>query len=519
MAGVKAFREAFMSGGVLDEADFSDFEARKVRYDIYWALFENTAYRTLLHPWSQSYKLKLSLYKHIREIYSPAYRLCEFHRAHLMGGLLDPEAGDGVIEPSALPIVIPSTNEVNDVALRAAISNVWEWSNFQATKDVYTLYGTVFGDTALKIVDSVEHDKVYVEVVHPGLIRSVDLDPFGNVKGYEFEEVREHPTVPGKAATYLEVAERDGIDVVYSTYLNGELFAWDGDESEWSVPYGFVPLVVNQHDDVGLEWGWSELHPGRLRFHELDDIASSLSDQIRKTVNTVWFFSGQAAPKTVPVLSGADSTTARPDPQREELNALYTANERAKATALVAPLDLSGTVAYLNSLVERLEEDYPELRFEKFRISNVSGETLREARKPVEEKVTQRRASYDNALRRAHQMAVAIGGFRGMFPGFNLDSYRTGALDHWIGKRPVFTEDITGELENEKLFWLTAIEAGKAGVTLPAFLRLQGWTEERILEITEDEEYSRKLEISEAALSGLGNLGVEVGDRTNDDSE
>jgi hypothetical protein len=66
-----------------------------------------------------------------------------------------------------------------------------------------------------------------------------------------------------------------------------------------------------------------------------------------------------------------------------------------------------------------------------------------------------RRAGYDSALMRAHQMAVAIGGMRGYvgYQGFSLDSYRAGALEHSIGDRPVFAIDPLDRIEEDTAFW------------------------------------------------------------------
>jgi len=121
------------------------------------------------------------------------------------------------------------------------------------------------------------------------------------------------------------------------------------------------------------------------------------------------------------------------------------------------------------------------------------------------------RDRYDDALVRAHQMAISIGGYRGydQFAGFNLDSYKAGALEHSIGKRPVFAVDPMDDLEEDKLFWVTAEQAGKAGASLPAFLELQNWDEEQIAVITESEEFkasqaSRRMMLEMASGGEMG---------------
>jgi len=504
MAGLQAFREAYVSAGSLPEFsdDFMDYDSRRLRYEIYWAFYESSVYNDV-HDWATAYRRTQGLYKYIRNIYNPAFRLGEFWKAHLWGGLLDPAAGDGKEFPSALPIVIDDENAQAD-ELRAAIGQVWEWSRWQVIKDLVTLRGSILGDVGIRVMDDVDRGKVYLQPVHPGTIEDIDLDPFGNVKGYTLQEVREDPEKAGKDVTYTETAERDGDLVIYRTYRDNKPYAWNGTAEEWEEPYGFIPMVMIQHNNVGLDWGWSELQPARSKIHEVDDLASNLSDQIRKTVNPVWLFSGLNKPSSAPDVTGADSSTSRPQPGREEMNALYTTNPDAKALPLVAPLDIAGVVQHIQEVLQQLEGDYPELEYLKRRkeLGNISGRALRTIQQDPVVKVQQRRAGYDDAIRRAQQMAVAIGGFREYdgFAGFGLDSYAAGDLDHQIGKRPVFDVDPMDEIEQEEAFWKVAESAARAGVPLPVYLQFQGWSEERIAALVESEEYQAQQEASRLML-------------------
>src|SRR5574338_1275075 len=103
MAGYKAFQQKFMGAELLFSDDYTGFESRKLRYAILWSMYENTAYAKI-HTWGDLYKTEYGLYRYIRNIYNPSYRIGEFWKAHLLGGSLDPEAGDGKEIPSALPI-------------------------------------------------------------------------------------------------------------------------------------------------------------------------------------------------------------------------------------------------------------------------------------------------------------------------------------------------------------------------------------------------------------------------------
>jgi hypothetical protein len=476
MAGAQAFKEAYISADLLNEGDFGDFEARKLRYSILWAFYENTAYRDI-HTWAQGYRNRYGLYKYIRNIYNPSQRLADFYQMMVWGGLLDPEAGP----KGAIPIKL---GDKADSDLAAAITQVWQDSNWSVNKDIATLWGAALGDVAFKIIDDTEREQTRIEIVHPSIIKSVTMDKRNFVKGYEIEEVRDDPE-SGKPVTYLEVATRledNQTAIHYATYRNGTLYAWNGEEAEWDEDYGFVPFILVQHRSVGMQWGWAEIHPERSKVNEVDDQASMLNDQIRKTINPAWLFNFNKPSKT-PQQQTAQATTDKPMPGREELQALYIDKPEAKGQALVAPLDIQMVSENIQKILQELERDYPELQQDIWSAQNdPSGKALGEARKKVESKVIQRRANYDSALVRAHQMAIAIGGMRTYagFEGFSLESYQAGALDHSIDERPVFNASREEKDARAKLVWDTVANAVAQGIPPEAVLRDFGYTDEQL---------------------------------------
>jgi hypothetical protein len=506
MAGYKAFQSRFMKGDLLEQQNFTDWEGRKLRYSIMWAMYGNTAYQRV-NTWAQAYKSEYGLYRHTRGIYNPSYRLGEFWKVHLLGGKLDPEAGDGAKIPSALPIV--TKNE----KLRIPIAQVWDWSNWQMQKDILGLWTPIMGDGVIKVVDDPAKERVYMSPINPGILKDIDLDEFGNVKGYVIEEQRLDPRNKNKTTmvTYREVAFRDGENVVYQTYLNDKLYSWDGTTPEWSEDYGFIPLVIFPHNNVGMGFGWSELYPGLVKFREVDDLASKLSDQIRKMVDAPWLFVNVQDPNKVnqstPKTSGTTPNTNNPQPGREEMKVLY-GTTGADAKPLVADLNIADSSAYIQEILSSIEEDYPELNADIHNVEGeISGRALRINRAPAENKVLQRRPNYDDAIRRAQMMAVSIGGMRGYegFDGFNKDSYENGDLEHTIGERPVFNKDPFDDLEYDKEFWDVATQAKAFGIPPLLFLKQKGWTDEQINEIKNSDEYKAHLATLKAATEAANN--------------
>ena len=487
-AAWQAFRKPSLIVDLLNSDKFEDYEVRLLRYEIFFAFYENTAYDNT-HNWAKKYRSDYGLYKYVRNIYNPAYRLCEFHHTHLWGGALDPGAGDGTTIPSALPILTDNED------LRPAIAQLWKDSHWQINKDLVTLYGPIMGDFGMRVVDDPVREKVYIDPIHPSMIKDVNLDAWGNVKEYELEEWRGDPEGTDKRVLYNETATRDGDLVVFRTFKDGNPFDWEADLDdpgedtlgpEWAEPYGFTPFVFGVHNNVGMKYGWSELHPFRSKVHELDDLASMLDDQIRKTVSPMWLFSGVQDPKSSPTTSGADPTSEKRQPGREEIPALYGGKE-AKAQALVAELDIPGVSNQINDILKELERDYPELQSDFLtQSSDISGRALRELRRRAQDKTKQRRPNYDSRLVRAQQMSIAIGGekkYEG-YDGFNLESFDKGDLDHLIGPRPVFAPDPIDDIEIERAFWEATTIAVQAGVPLEIHLERQGWSEEDVEKVT-----------------------------------
>jgi hypothetical protein len=403
------------------DADWNDYDSRRLRYDIFWAFYENTVYdevQATFRNWAKQYKTRYGLYKYIRTIYNPSYRLGEFWRGHIWAGaaarILDNlEYGDSA----------------NEDQLREAIEQIWLWSNWEIKKDIIPLYGSIMGDVAISIVDDQERGKVFFNIVHPGNLSFVELDSMGNVKGYEIQEERLDPrTHIERTVLYTEIALRDGDNVIFTTLLNGKPFPWNGIEESWERPYGFVPMVVIQHNDVGLQWGWSEVLPGQSKFREVDDV-----------------------------------------------------------TSLVADLEIEEVSNHIGTIVKEIERDYPELRLMSLLNENVgviSGRALEIARQPSESKVRQRRPNYYNAMARANQMAVAIAGFNGL-NDFNLDSFDAGLLDHSIGDLPIFT---SGEFDKQDLLNGRAAilkQLTDAGASLEQSALLAGFTEDEAIQLSE----------------------------------
>lgn len=481
-AGVRAYKSAYMASGPDDTSDFGLSDARRLRYAVRWAYFEGTPYEKI-NAWAEGLKVDAGLYRAIRSIYNPAGRLGDFWSTYLLGGRLQIDSDGLAANGGAFPVITDSDN------VRAALAYLYHESNLQSMKDVLALRGAVFGDVALRVVDEI--DNVYLECINPANIADVELDSRGYVKAYKYVDVRTDPDDPNgqTKCVYSETAERgDGDAVIYRTYRDDQPYSWnDNQDAEWEEPYGFIPLVMIQHRNVGLKWGWSEAHKTTSKIREADDLASKLSDQIRKSVDAPWMLAGVPKPTDKPTMAGdrgKTSTGSNSDTQvRQDMPVIY-APEGATAEALVAPLDIAATVEHIREILTDMEKDHPELKLMVLRASGTtSGAALRTAQEPVEVVVNQRRTTYDDGLRRALQMAISIGGYRGLFPGIGLDSYKAGDIDFQVGERPVFGTSEQDKSETDSAAAKAAKDMMAVGLDPAKYFARRGWSQEEVDEL------------------------------------
>jgi hypothetical protein len=481
--GVYDERHRISDPGTPEGRSWGTYAARADRYRTHWALYEGSIYKAL-HRWSEGLKRAGGLYEAIRSIYNPAYRIIEFWTEHIVGGLLDPEAGDGITKPSAIPIRITDPRAVPMAdAFRTALAQVWRDSNWQAQKEVWCCYGAALGDTALMVLDDPARQKVTLRPIYPGTIRHIDRDLYGNVKGYRIVEMRPdpeyadpHPDREPPEVAYIEVCTRVGRDGVrFQTFLDSEDNPYDWrdypyDDSprigpDWTENYGFVPLVFTQHRDKGKGYGWSEVHQTAGKIHELNDLVSKVIDQVRKLVDCVVFYSGVNSIEDLK-FAYPEPTPGDPHPRRDRAPYITCGAADARPHFLVAPLDIAAAAAEARALLEEIERDHDELQADMATASgDASGRALRVARQKVEQRVMARRAGYDDALTRAQSMSISIGAMK-RYPGFeafDAGSFARGELAHAIGDRPVFAVDVADELELKQAranVYATLVKAG-----------------------------------------------------------
>jgi hypothetical protein len=519
---ISGFREAYQHAedpsvgsnlvGAGSYDNWSLYEARRLRYAIAWAYWQNDAYRTI-HTWSKQLKTEYGLYRHVRHIYNPAHRIAEFFACHVFNGPIDDDAGDGSEAPSAVPIRLPkSAGARNAQAIRESLASLWRSSRWQSEKGVWVRHGTVMGDAPILVVDERPGDHhagtVRLKPIHPATLKWVEVDCGGRVVAYIREETRPDPASlkqarnlrPGvdpmssvKSAVYTQEASLEpGVGVRFKTYLNHSPHDWGESltgEPEWVAPYPAVPLVLCRHIPIGGTYGMAEAQSTLPKIREADDQVSKLNDQIRKLVDCPWLFAGVAESEiSFSAANQAKATAKSPEGARQTVPIIYASDPAAKAQALVADVHVADVSTHIQTILEDIERDHPELRYDRLSVAGaLSGTALRKARQGAETKVQERRAEYDAALASAQEIALTIGGIQG-YPGFapaTFDHLSDGRFRHSIGGRPVFAVDPLDRREEDTAEAVAVQGWVSAGLPLEIALRKVGWSEEDVRDVTE----------------------------------
>lgn len=481
MSAVRAGWYAFNERALIPTADYpwDDYNPRQFRYAMYKAYDTNTAYDAVTH-FANQLKVSGKLYKHIRGIYNPVSRLRESYVDKLYGGALDFET----LEGGAIPLVFVDAS--NPDTLRNAIRNLWLWSNMRLNKDLYVRTGVTLGDVAWKVVDDPAKGKVRLEVLHPGKIKDVTLDAVHNVKAITIEYERTDKDT-GRNYVFTEMIDGEW----FRTFRDGQPYAYtvDGDGqavAEWRNPYGFVPVVLVQHCNVGMTWGANAFYAQVGKIDELNDAASLLGDSVRKAINPML--------RAIGFKAGANIIFDTSN--RDELPVLY-GPEGSSIEPLTPQIDIAAAGANIDRLLLELERDLPELALHRLREGGqLTAPGVRAAYADAIGRYKSAMSAYDDGLIRAQKMALSIGGFRGYegFKGITLDSYARGELEHYIRDRAIIEDQMS---KQERIAALQGLPAEPAKARL--ILQEMGYSQQQIDEVVAELSITAEIQARAAA--------------------
>ena len=427
-----------------DKFAWGDRDARLFRYAFLEGYFNNVPYNAALASYSVAQKSRLGLYKYIRPINNPTARLVELYVGEVYGGSINyRNLADG-----AIPV------ETENDALRQSLIQLYRNSNWQANKSLFTRFGAMLGDVAVKVVDNRQEQQVYLEVLHPGKIHTIERDSAGQVvfARIEYQKGDIDPVTGNYQSTYTYTEEIDPNE--FRTFKDGTPFAFFNDDlgvatDKWHNDYGFVPLEVIQHRDMGLGWGASVFHQATGKIDEINDAWSILNDNVRKAVNIIWFHKGRKSDITISMS------------ERDNIPIIYGGPEASDPFAMVPDIDITAAGQNILNMQAELERDMPELAMHQLRSQgNMTAPGIRAGWSDAIDRIVEARGNYDAGMVNLNKMGTLIGS-QLRYPGFEDGPYtdlNDERLEHQITERAVIEDQLS---EGEKLQVLSTLPPDK----------------------------------------------------------
>jgi hypothetical protein len=412
-----------------------------------WAYYDNSAFED--QPAWAAYKATYRLYRQIRSLYNPTRRLVDFYVSAVYPGALTLDAAP---LPDGVPIAIPLAPDT-DPALRAAVGQLWSWSNWQTGKSVFVRFGAVCGSVLLEVSEDPDEGRVRISPLWPGLLVDLALDDDGDVAHY---------------AVAYRATDEDGTPYTYRkevdaarirTYKDGVPTGFDGTPADYANPYGFCPAVWCKHRDMGTTWGAPAMHGSFGKIDQLNSTASHVHDQIHKVIGAPAVLAGDGG---ITQLIGKQAKEGKRPPQSDWADPLDADREgvmilRAPAGTTVHPLvgnlNLADAAKTMAMLQAEIESDHPELAMyrELRAMSQLTGPAANRVMGDTAGLLLEAQANYDLATSTASCMAVAIAGWRAQsgdwgetlspaqakFAGFDLSDYTSGGMALEIMPRPL----------------------------------------------------------------------------------
>lgn len=416
-AGYKAFNADELTPSL--ESKWADRTARLTRYEFLDSYRNQNPYR----------RQRADLYQFIRNIDNPADTVVDFYVGQVYGGTIKDD-----LEGGAIPI----QTEVE--ALRPAITRLYRNSNWQTDKSLFVRHGATYGDVAVKLVDDRVSQMVNLEVLHPGKIHSVERDSQGWITyaRIEYEQRVIDLTTGDTQSTYTY--REDITPTEFRTFKDDKPFAYFQDAlgrtvHTWRNDYGFVPLEVAQHLNVGLGWGVASFFYAIPIIDEINDAWSILNDSQRKAVNIIWAYFNKR--------TDLELTMSK----RDNVPMIFLGAEGKPPFPMVPNIDITGAAGNIDRLNIQLGRKLPELQLNELRqSSNATAPGIRAVWSDAIDRVVQVRGSYDGSLVRLNKMGVLMGAM-GNYPGFEAQRgirlLADERLEHEIAERPVIEDSLS----------------------------------------------------------------------------
>lgn len=274
-----------------------------------------------------------------------------------------------------------------------AQSQLYEWSEWATEGDDWLEDGACLGEAMIKIVPKPDLRIVQLQRLRPELCLLVKahVDPESGQPG-ELALIVDPAAEDASGATY-EYAEAITPTQI-RTYRNGAPASYDGNPDRYENPLGFVP-IGRANNDTNRRPTFAKVTP---QLDSVNELASYLHNIIGRHAEPQWAAFGAEQGDLV-----------------RGQNVWFFPNKDAKLEAILAQIDIEGTLKFIADIKLETKANLPELAFDDLRTqSQIATETLEVQLVELDAKIWKMRRRYDAALIQAHHMAAMAAGMYGI---------------------------------------------------------------------------------------------------------
>lgn len=434
----------------------------------------------------------------MQALYNPAFRAVEFHVAHLWPGKL------------ARAFRVQSENK----KLETAIGKIWQWSNFEAKKQLaarwFAEFGTLFIKSYVKKNANGVADKVVQQVIKPRYVTDFEVDSsdFITYIRTDAKKVRLGANERPETYTRTEVwSKSKNLHAIYEhRYDRNAALSQLGTPVEQSKisDYGidFVPFVHAKFTDIGEPRGIGVFVPVLDKVDEANRIATRLHEiAFRFNKPTIAISSGGVdnSGRPLPAVRLQDKNGNELESEEDIFakdKSLFNLPGNAKAELLIPNINFRDHMSQLNDQMDEIKQDLPELRYYDIKEpSGISTETMRMMLGGAVDRVIDARGSAHSALIRANQMALTLARVNNIDGFADIGTYEGGQFEHDFADQEVLPLTKKERADIVKVYQ-------DAGMDILFSMQQAGYTNEEVEEYRRSPEYLTRMQ-TQASASGV----------------
>lgn len=287
------------------------------------------------------------------------------------------------------PLEIEPRSEIWDEARDI----LFDMSRWDTQGILYSHYGALYGVSGLRVADLRDEKRIELQPARPTCFMLIYEGEYSNIPNLAF--CVEHKEDEIGMFEYAEVITPEKI----RTYRDGVLTGFDDRKPEYKNEQGIIPIVEILHINDGTDLGECTYQKSIPLLNEVNEMATRLSDVIKKNADPQWTIAG-AEPSDL--VRGSTVMWFLPD-------------ANAKVTPVVPTIDIVGVMEFIREIKSGVKESLPELLFDELRkMGQVATPTLEIFCSELVIKIKRVRPNYDRGLVTAMQMAGAAAASMGI---------------------------------------------------------------------------------------------------------